>query len=92
MDLSKYKDDLNSIGYDISTDQVVNSRGDVVGQCDPYGSFICGIKEIMDIVSVTKKVTKPNKKKYVRARDDNGHFIADDPETLDINEAWKEVK
>tara|TARA_R100000951_G_C2579018_1_gene161321 strand:+ start:258 stop:536 length:279 start_codon:yes stop_codon:yes gene_type:complete len=92
MDLSKYKNDLNDIGYDVSADQVINFRGDVIGQCDPYGSFICDNKEIMDIVSVSKKATKPKKKKYVRARDDNGHFIADDPETLDINEAWKEVK
>jgi hypothetical protein len=24
----------------------------------------------------------------VRARDENGHFIADDPSTPDVNEAW----
>jgi hypothetical protein len=27
-------------------------------------------------------------KKLVRARDDEGRFVADDPETLDVNEAW----
>jgi hypothetical protein len=91
MDLNKYKDALVSIGYDISLDQVINSRGDVIGQCDSYGGFICDVKEIIDIVCITEEVKIP-KKKYVRARDENGHFIADDPETLDINEAWKEVK
>ena len=29
--------------------------------------------------------------KYKRARNEDGHFIADDPETLDINEAWVKV-
>ena len=99
MNISKHKDALMKIGYGISRDQVINSRGDVVGQCDPYGGFICDVKEIMDIVCPPKKVkpntnlsAKPKKKKYVRARDEDGHFVADDPETLDINEAWKEVK
>jgi hypothetical protein len=103
MDLNKHKDALSKIGYGVSADQVINSRGDVMGQCDPYGGFICDVKEIMDIVCAPKEV-KPNidlsqapkvakkKKKYVRARDEDGHFVADDPETLDINEAWKEVK
>ena len=26
--------------------------------------------------------------KMVRARDENGHYIADDPDTPDVNEAW----
>ena len=102
MNLAKHRDALMKIGYGISADQVINSRGDVMGQCDPYGGFVCSVKEIMDIVCPPKKV-KPNtdlsqpakkkaKKKYVRARDEEGHFVADDPETLDINEAWKEVK
>ena len=89
MDLSIYKDELEKIGYGISVDQVINSRGDVQGQCDPYGGFASDVKEIMDIVCAPKE---PSKKKaepeYVRARDEDGHFIADDPETLDINEAW----
>jgi hypothetical protein len=95
MDISKHKDALKKIGYGVSRDQVINSRGDVVGQCDPYGGFICDVKEIMDIICSPKKVkptTEPKKKKYVRARDEDGHFVADDPETLDVNEAWKEVK
>jgi len=32
---------------------------------------------------------KPAKKKK-RARDEDGHFKADDPTTPDVNEAWEE--
>ena len=104
MDITKHKDALKKIGYGISADQVVNSRGDVMGQCDPYGGFICSVKEIMDIVCPPKKVkphtdltqapkvAKKKKKKYVRARNEDGHFVGDDPSTPNINEAWKEVK
>ena len=88
MELSKYKAELKKIGYGISADQVINSRGDVMGQCDPYGGFICDVKEIMDIIN-KKPVKKATKK--VRARDEDGHFVADDPSTPDVNEAWKEV-
>lgn len=42
----------------------------------------------------TKKATKKQEPEHeeslemVRARDENGHFIADDPSTPDVNEAW----
>jgi len=89
MDISKHKDALKKIGYGVSRDQVINSRGDVVGQCDPYGGFLCDVKEIMDIVCAPEKPAKKKEEpKYVRARDEEGLFISDDPETLDINEAW----
>ena len=86
MDLKKHESKLNSIGYFVSADQVITPRGDVVGVTDPYGSFICDIKEILDIINKVKEEIK-----YKRARDEEGHFIADDPETLDINEAWVKV-
>ena len=41
-----------------------------------------------------KKKAKKEEPEYeetlemVRARDENGHFIADDPSTPDVNEAW----
>jgi len=41
-----------------------------------------------------KKATKKEEPKHeetlemVRAHDENGHFIADDPSTPDVNEAW----
>jgi len=88
MDLKKHESKLEDIGYFVSSDQVVTSRGDVVGVTDPYGSFICDIKEIVDIVS---QIETKEEIKYKRARNEDGHFIADDPETLDINEAWVKV-
>ena len=38
---------------------------------------------------VAKKVeAKDEDLEVVRARDENGHFIADNPDTPDVNEAW----
>tara|TARA_R110002124_G_scaffold175994_1_gene343872 strand:+ start:521 stop:769 length:249 start_codon:yes stop_codon:yes gene_type:complete len=68
MDLIKYEKELNKAGYFISTDQVVNSRGDVVGQMDPYGEFHCSSDDVLLILStepkveVKKTVKKPVKK------------------------------
>ena len=39
MNFKKYEKELNKAGYFISADQVTNTRGDVVGQMDPYGEF-----------------------------------------------------
>lgn len=99
MNFKKYEKELNKAGYFISGDMVTNSRGDVVGQMDPYGEFhysddvmskvICGAMRAEEEKPVKKAAPKP-KKKYVRTRDEDGHFVADDPETLDINEAWTE--
>ena len=63
---------------------------------DPNVTAIC--QEAETAVSKPKKPKKTAKKKeetevvetleMVRARDENGHFIADDPSTPDVNEAW----
>jgi len=39
-----------------------------------------------DEYSKTKEESKPVEPK--RARDDKGHFVADDPKTPNVNEAW----
>ena len=65
---------------------------------DPNVNAIC---EEADIVATqpkkAKKAVAPKGKKdvvvedtleVVRARDENGHFVADDPSTPDVNEAW----
>jgi hypothetical protein len=36
----------------------------------------------------TKKVEVEEKLEMVRARDEDGQFLADDPETPEVNEAW----
>ncbi len=101
MDLKKYEKELNEAGYTVSRDMVANSRGDVVGQMDPYGEFhysdevmasvICKamraeVEEKPAEVVAPKKATKKKK----RARDEDGHFKADDPSTPDVNEAWED--
>ncbi len=93
MDFKKCEKELNKAGYAISGDFVINSRGDVVGQMDPYGEFhsseeavIEAIRKAMSAPAPVKK-TKATKK---RARDEDGHFKADDPSTPDVNEAWEE--
>ena len=35
-----------------------------------------------------KVEAKDDDLEIVRARDENGHFIADNPDTPDVNEAW----
>lgn len=98
MNLKKYEKELNKAGYFISADMVSNSRGDVVGQMDPYGEFhysddemakvICKAMQAEEAKPVVKAEPKKATKKKKRARDEEGHFKADDPSTPDVNEAW----
>ncbi len=99
MDLKKYEKELNEAGYIVSRDMVANSRGDVVGQMDPYGEFhysddvmakvICKAMQAEEEKPAKKPVKKAAPKKK-RARDEDGHFKADDPSTPDVNEAWED--
>ena len=96
MNFKKYEKELNKAGYFIHGDMVANSRGDVVGQMDPYGEFHYSDEAMALIIctamrreqEVPAKVAPKKKKK--RARDEDGHFKADDPSTPDVNEAWEE--
>lgn len=95
MDFKKYEKELNKAGYTISGDMVANSRGDVVGQMDPYGEFhysddvmakvICEAMQAEEAKPVVK--VKPKKK---RAHNEDGSFKADDKSTPDVNEAWED--
>lgn len=80
----------------IKGDIVVNSRGDVLAQ-KVYGQWDSKDPAVLDFIAKsTKKTSKPKKAKeevkeeleMVRARDEDGKFIPDDPETPDVNEAW----
>lgn len=101
MIFKKYEKELNKAGYFISGDMVANSRGDVVGQMDPYGEFHYSDAEMAKVIckamqaEEAKPVVKAEPKKAVapkkkRARDEDGHFKADNPDTPDVNEAWEE--
>jgi len=96
MDLKKYEKELNEAGYTVSRDMVANSRGDVVGQVDPYGDFHYSDEVMASVIckAMQAEEAKPKKatKKKKRARDEDGHFKADDPSTPDVNEAWEEDK
>ena len=62
----------------LEKDQIVNSRGDVVGQLS-FGEWITKDPEVEAwLAENTEKV---------RARNDKGHYIKDDPSTPQ-NEAW----
>lgn len=92
MDFKKYEKELNKAGYFISGDMVSNSRGDVVGQMDPYGEFHYSddmmAKVICDAMRAEEAkpvVAKPKK----RTHNKDGSFKADDKTTPDVNEAWE---
>lgn len=84
---------LSEVNYEIAADQVINSRGDVVGQMDPYGTFQTTDEVLIGVMAIPCDScdcsdTKPTKAK--RARNAKGHLVADDPSTPDINEAWEQ--
>ena len=99
MNFTDWQTELEKQGYVVTADQVTTKRGDVLAGKDPYGGYYISDSRIQDIVSkkpsVKKQVKKAAKKVaekatelvMERARDKNGHFIADDPDT-EVNEAW----
>lgn len=76
--------------------RVLGSRGDVLAE-KIYGEWQTKDPAVLDFIAgqdQPKKKATPKKKAKVeeelvmeRARDENGHFIADDPDT-EVNEAW----
>lgn len=78
----------------IQGDIVISSRGDVLAQ-KVYGQWDSKDPAVLEFIAKnTQKVSKPKAEKpkeeleMVRARDEDGQFIADDPSTPDVNEAW----
>ena len=78
-------------------DKVLGPRGDVLAE-KVYGEWQTKDPAVLDFIAgqdkPKKKKAEPKKKAKVeeelvmeRARDENGHFIADDPDT-EVNEAW----
>ena len=85
MDFKKYEKELNKAGYIISGDMVANSRGDVVGQMDPYGEFhdsdkamafvICEAAqaEMMEAIVKVEKENKPVLAKLAKPKKKRAH-------------------
>ena len=85
--------DITKLGYmvlDKGNAVMDMNTKEMVLTTDAEGNRITDVPEIKDILGMNK----PKKKKaeetelvMERARDENGHFIADDPDT-EVNEAW----
>lgn len=50
------------------------------------------VEQIKAAKQAVKAAEENLKKTWVRARNDKGHLIGDDPSTPDVNEAWVEAK
>ena len=89
--------DITKLGYmvlDKGNAVMDMSTKEMVLTTDAEGNRITDVPEIKDILGMNKPKKKTKKKKaeetelvMERARDENGHFIADDPDT-EVNEAW----
>ena len=93
--------EITKLGYmvlDKGNAVMCMSTKEMVLTTDAEGNRITEVPEIKTILGMDKpkKKTKPKKPKakveetelvMERARDENGHFIADDPDT-EVNEAW----
>lgn len=62
--------------------RVVSERGDVLAE-KVYGQWQSKEQAVLDFIKQQESAPKK-----VRARDEDGHFVADDPKTTDVNEAW----
>jgi hypothetical protein len=89
--------DITKLGYmvlDKGNAVMDMSTKEMVLTTDAEGNRITEVAEIKAILGMDKPKKKTKKKKaeetelvMERARDENGHFIADDPDT-EVNEAW----
>jgi hypothetical protein len=97
----KYKTALEAAGYRVDEHGYVwDAMGNQSAGEDNYGNVQSkdpNVTEICRVAQVEMDKPKPVKKaapvvaeelEIVRARDAEGHFIADDPSTPDVNEAW----
>lgn len=68
-------------------DKVINHRGDVLA-IKAYGRWEYKDREVADFLNSLEEPKKEEpKEELVRARDEDGKFIPDDPATPE-NEAW----
>ena len=76
----------------LENDKVVDHIGTVLAE-KIRGEWHTKNPEVLEFIQKQEKAPKKKAKveetelEMVRARDENGHFIADDPDT-EVNEAW----
>ena len=76
----------------LENDKIVDHIGTVLAE-KIRGEWHTKNPEVLEFIQEQEKAPKKKAKveetelEMVRARDENGHFIADDPDT-EVNEAW----
>jgi hypothetical protein len=84
MYFSTHKKQLRAAGFAIIDNNVVDENNFIVAGIGPY-SDVWSKSEAVDIIM---SLPPDDEEVLVRARDEKGAFIADDPATPDVNEAW----
>ena len=84
---------ISALGYIVINhgQHVEDTNKNIVMSRNADGTYDTDNADLGAIVKPVVKKAKPKKEKQelemVRARDENGHYIADDPDT-EVNEAW----
>lgn len=84
MYFSTHRKQLRAAGFAIIDNNVVDENNFIVAGIGPY-SDVWSKSEAVDIIM---SLPPDEEEVLVRARDEKGAFIADDPATPDVNEAW----
>jgi hypothetical protein len=84
MYFSTHKKQLRAAGFAIIDNNVVDENNFIVAGIGPY-SDVWSKSEAVDIIM---SLPPDDEEVLVRARDEKGAFIPDDPATPDVNEAW----
>ena len=94
-DFKAYDKELKAAGYSFDGRDVRDASGNAVAGVGAYNAVWFKDAAVEAIVSKPKAQRKakpievePEELEMVRARNAEGHFIADDPATPDVNEAW----
>jgi len=86
MYFSTHRKQLRAAGFAIIDNNVVDENNFIVAGIGPY-SDVWSKSEAVDII-MSMPPDEEEVEVLVRARDEKGAFIADDPATPDVNEAW----
>ena len=86
MYFSTHRKQLRAAGFAIIDNNVVDEHNHIVAGIGPY-SDVWSKSEAVDII-MSLPPDEEEVEVLVRARDEKGAFIADDPATPDVNEAW----
>ena len=82
---------ISALGYFVVNhgQHVEDMDKNIVVSKEADGNYVTDVLEIQNILNKKSKPLPKEETELVmeRARDKNGHFIADDPDT-EVNEAW----